>query len=100
MSTLFIGGLAWEADENLLRETFEAYGPVVDVKLLRFDDGRSKGVGFVRFRDEADATRALEKDGTELLERVLRVQVAKDRRADRRPRPDDSVQVVHVRRRR
>lgn len=100
MNTLFIGGLPWEVDEAALRDAFESYGPIQDVTLLRHDDGRSKGVGFVRFRDTDAAKAALEKDGQELMGRPLRVQVAKDRRGSRPRRGDSGVQVVHVRRRR
>lgn len=35
MSKLFIGGLSWNTDENLLRDTFSQHGDVVDCVVIK-----------------------------------------------------------------
>ena len=48
---IFVGGLRYETDEMTVRNYFIQFGPVTDVKIVKFPppDGRSKGFGFVRF---------------------------------------------------
>lgn len=52
---LIVLGLPFEEKEDGLREYFEKYGDVAHVDLKRFPDGRSKGYGFVKFKDESTA---------------------------------------------
>ena len=82
---LFVGGLAWATDESGLKAAFEAYGEVVEAKVVTDrDTGRSRGFGFVTFADSDSARKALELNGTELDGRQLRVDVANDKpRRDR-----------------
>ncbi|KAF3924860.1 Nucleolin [Orbilia brochopaga] len=89
MSKLFVGGLAWHTDDTTLRQKFEEFGPVEEA-LARFflglelqvvvkdrDTGRSRGFGFVRFTNEADATNAMSAmNNTEFDGRVIRVDKA------------------------
>lgn len=66
---LFVGSLSFDTDEFTLRETFEAYGEVVDavVIMARDDPSRSRGFGFVTFDDEKSAQTAVdEMDGQDL----------------------------------
>lgn len=44
-------------DENLLRRSFEVYGKVISTKVMRTDDGASKGFGFVCFDKPDDAVK-------------------------------------------
>jgi RNA-binding protein Musashi len=48
---IFIGGLNYDTEEGTVRHYFSQYGPLADVKIVKFPppDGRSKGFGFVRF---------------------------------------------------
>jgi RNA recognition motif-containing protein len=48
---IFVGGLNYETDEATVRHYFSQYGPIADVRIVKFPppDGRSKGFGFVRF---------------------------------------------------
>ncbi|CAI7792054.1 unnamed protein product [Closterium sp. NIES-53] len=58
---LFIGGLAWEADEKALADAFSAYGTVEEAKVIRDRfTGRSRGFGFVSFASDEEAATALE----------------------------------------
>lgn len=81
---LFIGGLAYVTDEMGLKEAFEQYGEVIDVKVITDrDSGRSRGFGFVSYTSADAANSALQDmDGKELHGRRIRVSVAQER-----PRP-------------
>ena len=47
---LFLGGLAEETTEKVLREVFEEFGQIVDCKVMRdHSTGKSRGFGFVSF---------------------------------------------------
>ncbi|CAE7458553.1 mrd1 [Symbiodinium pilosum] len=55
---VFIANIG-EANEDELRNFFEAAGEVERLKVLRNPDGGSKGIGFVTFRTEEQAQKAL-----------------------------------------
>lgn len=78
---LFVGGLSWDTDDNGLRNAFERFGAIAEVKvILDRDTGRSRGFGFVTFDDPQAAQQAAEEmDGAELDGRNLRVNEAADR---------------------
>lgn len=78
---LFIGGLSWDTDDHGLREAFERFGELTDVKVMTDrDTGRSRGFGFVTFAEENSADEAISQmDGTMLDGRSLRVDVAQER---------------------
>lgn len=78
-SNLFIGNFSWNLGEQDLRELFEPYGELEDVKLI-IDrmTGRSKGIGFVKFVNVEDAAAAVsalnnqEVDGRSIIVSVAR----------------------------
>jgi len=55
--TVFVGGISYKADEDNLKQFFDQYGEVVEVKLIRDKNNanQSKGYGFVMFREIAQA---------------------------------------------
>ncbi|OAA82587.1 glycine-rich RNA-binding protein [Akanthomyces lecanii RCEF 1005] len=60
MAKLFIGGLAWHTDETTLRQKFEEFGAVEEAVVVKDrDTGRSRGFGFVRYNQDADAQNAI-----------------------------------------
>lgn len=75
---LFAGGLSWSTDDDGLRRAFEAFGKVVEAKvILDRETGRSRGFGFVTFADDAAADQAVaEMNGKELDGRAIRVNEA------------------------
>jgi len=79
---LFIGGLAWAATDEDLREAFSPYGEVVSASVVKFPDtGRSKGIAFVEFASIEEATKAKEAvDGKEIAGRPVKVDFARPRR--------------------
>lgn len=58
---LFVGSIAWATTDDSLRAAFEAFGEVLDAKVItdRFT-GRSRGFGFVTMANEEDAKAAIE----------------------------------------
>jgi RNA recognition motif-containing protein len=77
---LFVSGLAWKMRGLQMREEFEKFGEVVFARVvLDKDTGRSRGFGFVEFVNPEDATKAKEEmDNTELWEREIKVDFAKE----------------------
>ncbi|XP_064936261.1 uncharacterized protein LOC135588201 isoform X1 [Musa acuminata AAA Group] len=56
---VFVGGLAWETKSETLRRHFEQFGETLEaVVITDKNTGRSKGYGFVTFRDPESARRA------------------------------------------
>ncbi|KAL1651314.1 putative rna recognition domain-containing protein [Diplodia seriata] len=81
MSKLFIGGLAWHTDDATLRQKFEEFGQVEEAVVVKDrDTGRSRGFGFVRFTQDADAEAAIQSmNNVEFDGRTIRVDKASDR---------------------
>ncbi|CCE66289.1 hypothetical protein TPHA_0P01310 [Tetrapisispora phaffii CBS 4417] len=49
---MFIGGLNWETTEDTLRDYFNKYGSVVELKIMKDNNtGRSRGFGFLTFEN-------------------------------------------------
>ncbi|KAE8820691.1 RNA-binding protein 24-like [Hordeum vulgare] len=58
---VFVGGLAWETPSEGLRQHFEQYGDILEAVVITDRlTGRSKGYGFVTFREAEAARRAVE----------------------------------------
>jgi cold-inducible RNA-binding protein len=78
---LFVGGLNFATDNDGLRRAFETFGELEDVAVISDrDTGRSRGFGFVTFREAADAKRAMaEMDSREIDGRTVRVNEAAER---------------------
>lgn len=56
---IFVGGLAWETKSDTLRRYFEPFGEILEAVVISDKNtGRSKGYGFVTFRDPEAAKRA------------------------------------------
>lgn len=81
MKKIFVGNLAWEADEEALKPLFEAYGKVAKINVVRdVETGRSRGFGFVEMETPESAAQAIsELHDKPLLGRNLRVSLAQER---------------------
>ncbi|XP_055808930.1 glycine-rich RNA-binding protein GRP1A-like [Solanum dulcamara] len=77
----FVGGLAWATTDRTLCDAFSTYGEVIDSKIINDrETGRSRGFGFVTFKDEKsmkDAISAM--NGQELDGRNITVNEAQAR---------------------
>ncbi len=77
---LFVGSLPWSVTNDGLKDLFTSYGEVVEAVVINDRmSGRSKGFGFVTFKDEESATKALEMNEKEVEGRKIVVNVAKPR---------------------
>merc|ERR1719198_1744736 len=57
---LFIGQLAFDAEEDDIRDKFSRVGDIVSVQIIKDrESGKSKGFGFVKFANTSDAEKAL-----------------------------------------
>lgn len=80
-SNLYVGGISWNVDEDWLTREFEEFGTVAGVRIITDrETGKSKGFGYVEFRNAEDAGKALEaKNGADLDGRYLKVDFAQPR---------------------
>ncbi|CAH8260618.1 unnamed protein product [Arabidopsis lyrata] len=72
-SNMYVKNLSESMNDTRLREIFGRYGQIVSAKVMRHENGRSKGFGFVCFsnREESkQAKRYLNVDGKPLVVRV------------------------------
>lgn len=72
---LYVGSLHYNITEAMLKAIFEPFGSVDNVQLIYdTESGRSKGYGFVTFREAESAKRALDQlNGFELAGRPMKV---------------------------
>ncbi|KAK1352183.1 Glycine-rich RNA-binding protein GRP2A [Heracleum sosnowskyi] len=77
----FVGGLAWATTDRTLEEAFSQFGDVVDSKIINDrETGRSRGFGFVTFKDEKAMNDAIEgMNGQDLDGRNITVNEAQSR---------------------
>ncbi|CAH8360680.1 unnamed protein product [Eruca vesicaria subsp. sativa] len=77
----FVGGLAWATDDQALQAAFSQYGDVLDSKIINDrETGRSRGFGFVTFKDEKSMKDAIEgMNGQDLDGRSITVNEAQSR---------------------
>ena len=59
-TNVFIKNLPEELEETTLTELFEKYGQITSLKIMKGDDGKSKGFGFVSYEDPGEAEAAVE----------------------------------------
>ena len=71
---LYVGNIAFASTEEEIYELFSDIGDVGDVALVRDDQGRNRGFGFVTMRTKDGGEKAMEAlDGKELNGRNLAV---------------------------
>lgn len=82
---IYVGNLLFDVTESDLRQAFEPFGQVSEVRLIMDKySGKSKGFGFVEMPSKEEAEKAIEQlNGSELKGRAMNVNVAK-------PKPDRS----------
>ena len=83
---IYVGNLSFEVTEQDLQQSFEAFGQVESVNIIkdRFS-GESKGFGFVEMPAKGEAESAInDLNGKELKGRALKVSEARPRSETRR----------------
>jgi RNA recognition motif-containing protein len=77
---LFVGSLPWAINNDSLRDLFTEFGEIEEAIIITDrDSGRSKGFGFVRFKNAEDAQKALSMNGKDIEGRTIVVNIAKPR---------------------
>jgi RNA recognition motif-containing protein len=86
---VYVGNLPFSIDDEGLRKVFGTYGEIEEVSVIKDKfSGRSKGFGFVTFKDDEDAKKAIAAMNDKEVEgRNLKVNEAKPMDPDR-PRRD------------
>ena len=75
---IYVGNLAYRVRERHLREEFAQFGEIDQLRIIKnHDTGRSKGFGFVTFKDDSSAAAALSLHGYEYQGRSLVVRPAR-----------------------
>jgi RNA recognition motif-containing protein len=78
---IFVGGLNPAVDEAHLREIFtNQVGPVWDVVVLRFRDGRSRGFGLVQFLSKDSLDKAMDIGEIEIHGTIVKLRLAVEKR--------------------
>lgn len=85
---LFIGSLAYATTDDTLKAFFEQIGEVESARVITDrDSGRSKGFGFVEYKEEENNQKAVDQlDGKELDGRAISVGLARPK--EDRPKRD------------
>lgn len=76
---VYVGNLPFSVDFDKLKELFSSYGEIEEAIVISDKySGRSKGFGFVTFKNDADAQKAIaEMNDKEVEGRNLKVNEAK-----------------------
>jgi len=73
-ATLFVANLPFDCEARDLRDFFDDVAPGCQASVVRYDDGKSKGYGFVNVNSEEEARRAIDElDGADFQGRPLAV---------------------------
>lgn len=78
---LFVGGLSWNTDDAMLRSEFQRFGEIEEAVVISDrETGRSRGFGFVTFKDASAGQQAIqEMNGATLDGRSIAVNEAQER---------------------
>lgn len=81
-STIWVGNLSWNVDDDWLKTEFEGYGEVVSARVqMDRSSGRSRGFAYVEFKDASAAQAATQDKNKEIDGRAPRIDIAPPRSA-------------------
>ena len=73
-TTVFVGRLSWNVDNDWLKSEFEECGEVVSARVqMDRNTGKSRGFGYVEFADPASVEKALQLSGKDIDGRPINV---------------------------
>lgn len=71
-NNIYVKDLPTEFDDDQLENLFKTYGKIISTKLVKDENGKSKGFGFVCFEETDDAATAVkELNGKEINEKTI-----------------------------
>jgi cold-inducible RNA-binding protein len=78
---IYVGNMSYSTSEQTLREKFEEFGSVDEVKIMTDrETGRPRGFAFVTMSNDAEASAAMEAlNGQDLDGRALKINEARPR---------------------
>jgi len=76
---IYVGNLGYDINESDLREAFEQYGKITEIRLVMDKvTGKTKGFGFIEMPEKEEAQKAItEMNEMEFKGRVIKVDEAK-----------------------
>lgn len=81
--TLYVGNLAYRANETMVKEHFSKVGHVESVRLMKDKrTGKRKGFGFVEMTEDAGHRAIEELNDSVFQDRTLKVRLAKEKNYD------------------
>merc|ERR1711879_820554 len=72
-NTVFIRGLPWSISEDTLRKDFSECGEIEKLTLPLNEEGRPKGISFIKYKSQQGVDAALKFDSTEYGGRSINV---------------------------
>lgn len=72
-SSIIVRNLPFNFVDDDLQQMFESYGSIKSFRVIKNENGQSKGFGFVDFENSGDASAALVKSGSEINGRRITV---------------------------
>merc|ERR1712129_248616 len=77
-NTVFIGGLPFSVEEEALKKDFAECGEIESLRLPMNDEGRPRGIAFIKYKEEKGVEEALKFHETEYGGRTISVRKAGD----------------------
>lgn len=88
---IFISGLPFSCTKEQLEEMCKGHGTIRDVRLVTYRSGKPKGLAYVEFADEAQASQAVLKlDGREVEGNKISVAISNPPRRNMMDKPGSS----------
>ena len=83
---IYVGNLAYDATDEMIREAFESFGPVASARVIKDKyTGQSRCFGFVEMGMQSQAQTAIKSlNGKELMGKEMSVSEARPRRDEGR----------------
>jgi len=72
-TSIFVGNLSYTTTEDQLRGLFESCGAIKEIRVAIDQDGRARGFAHIDFESNDSVQKAIQKSGTEIDGRTLRV---------------------------
>jgi heterogeneous nuclear ribonucleoprotein A1/A3 len=78
---IFVGNLPFKIDDQELQDVFGKFGAISEIKIpTDRESGRTRGFAFITFETQQAAQEALAMDGQKLGDRVMRVNMATEKK--------------------